>query len=133
MMKNAGFNLVNYSHHGANVATEWVDVQKILLYAQKNEIGWFLNDDSLKNVVDGSELATKVGQYGYYDSFFGLHIVDEPTYEKSAASILDSSKNMSNYAEWSKKLNQYSNLMGYINLAPEDSTCTDDVVYTGSC
>lgn len=139
LVKDSGINLVNYSQNSAVGDAEFAYVTQALELAEKHQIGYFLNDFSLNTDVSSintdagadneplsaTDLAAKIGRYGYYDSFLGIHITDEPVYKDSAVYNQEKStyegKLLENYTDVSKQLNSYSNLTGFINLAPEDS------------
>ncbi len=139
LVKDVGINLVNYSQNSAVGDAEFAYVTQALELAEQNQIGYFLNDFTLNTDISSTntdagadneplsatDLASKIGRYGYYDSFLGIHITDEPVYKGSAVYDQEQSnyegKLLENYTDVSTQLNTYSNLTGYINLAPEDS------------
>ncbi len=139
-VKDAGINLVNFSQNSAVGESELGYVMKALKMAEKYGLGYFLNDHALNNgvkVQDGqmvdagdyealstAELAAELARYDYYDSFLGIHITDEPAYKGSELYEQGGdylAKELSNYTKVSEQLNRYSNLTGFINLAPESS------------
>ena len=134
-LKNCGINMINNS---IDIGGGTTAVQKSLKLAQDAGIGYFVSDYRLnaKLVPDGSggtnvvsdaetrsatELAAYMGDYGYYDSFLGINVKDEPFYKKSTSTNKKDYLLLDHFTDIAAALNKYSNINGFINILPEDS------------
>ncbi len=116
LIKDSGINIINYS---ANDASDELSlVKNNLALAEKYGIGLFVNDKTLTENLTNDELSKKLEKYALYESFLGIHIVDEPSYSKAD----DNPRPLENYTGLSKKLNAFSNITGFINMVAEDAT-----------
>lgn len=131
-VQNSGINLVNYAWR--DYYESEADVKAMLSLAEKYKIGYFVGDARLNTSYDfvnatgvtdataltAVEVAQKLGDYSYYQSALGTHVIDEPVPDSS---IYDTSKKLKYFQDISKTLNTYVNTNGFMTMRPEDATC----------
>ncbi len=132
-IKDSGINMVVYAPQ--DIALDFT-VRKQLSLASKYGLGWFVDDSRLNpkinirtktvneeaTMLSETELATKLGQYSYSDSFLGISIIDEPIYTGSSEQRTSQKyRALEYYTDISKQLNSYANLTGLINSVASDS------------
>lgn len=138
-VQNSGINLVNYAWR--DYYESEADVKAMLSLAEKYKIGYFVGDARLNTSYDfvnassvtgataltATEVAQNLGDYSYYQSALGTHVIDEPVPDSS---IYDTSKKLKYFQDISKTLNTYVNTNGFMTMRPEDATCFAPVVGT---
>ena len=159
LLKKNGVNLINFSKnvYTGETATKTL-VRKMLELAEEHNIGYFVEDTRLNTNVDTSSntllgdarvnlslsgvtattnapvstknLAGYLGDYSYFNSFLGTHVVDEPFAAESQC-LTDSAmkRYWGFYKDLAKQLNVYGNAGGFVNLLSSSHTTyngTDD-------
>lgn len=119
-IKDSGVNMVNHTDNDAGGDASYT--KKALALADQYGLGWFvddysLNDHQLAGTLTDQTLSAELGKYSYFESFLGIHIVDEPGYDKKGAY---EAQPLENYTALSKMLNSYTNVTGFVNMAAED-------------
>ena len=69
----------------------------------------------LTSELDAETIAKNIAPYSQYDSFKGIHVVDEPGTDSYYSTV---ERQLDTYAQLAKAVNGYCNLNGYINLFP---------------
>ena len=134
MVKESGINLVNYSFNYMGESDDSIEALKL---AEQFGIGYFINDWVLNaeldeangtasegTVLSPAEIAAQIGKYSCYDSFLGNHVADEPIANGALASLLQkySNRQLKYYDGIAGQLNSYTNMLGFINVFPEDAS-----------
>lgn len=127
-IKNSGVNMVNHSINDAGGVVNLT--RKAMTLADKHHLGWFvddyqLNDSQHANTLTSDALAGELGKYGYFESFLGIHIADEPSY-KGASEGQSEDRYLEYFTGLSSKLNGYSNVTGFINMVAEDARTVNE-------
>lgn len=115
MIADAGVNLITCTD--CNYDTEPEDMIKTLELCEKYGIRLFVRDTGLKADMTKEEMDTRISAYSGYKSFGGIRVVDEPT----VSYFPNKKKNdrpLSDYSELACRINEYEDLMGYVNLWP---------------
>ncbi len=133
-IKDLGVNLINDSVNnlGNNTGTRYVYQQ--LLLSEKYGIGQYIKDMALNPEavdMDGDgmydevttdreptiqEMAKQIGKYSFYNSYLGTYVRDEPYYYITETSDASINNAQLKYYDWlAKKMNQYTNEIGFIN------------------
>lgn len=120
LIKESGVNVINYTPNNYNSDGDTVaSIRKGLALAEKYGIGMYVLDSGINNSMSTAEIASRIGNYSVFNSFLGIFINDEPgtsNYAPGAATLI------SQVSSLTARLNQYVNLMGYINLYPLNDT-----------
>lgn len=138
-MKELGINFINASTNelGNNSGARYVYQQ--LQMAEKYGIGQLISDADLnpelqkdasgKNTevsdTEGmtlQEIAEQIGKYSFYDSYLGTHVRDEPYYYYGESGVVSEYNKQLKFYDWlAKKVNQFTNNLGFINAIASGS------------
>ncbi len=125
IIKDSGVNMVNHTDNDAGGDASYT--RKALALADQYGLGWFvddykLNEHQLADTLTNKTLSAELGKYSYFESFLGIHIVDEPSYDKAT----ENPRPLENYTGISNKLNVFSNVTGFVNMAAEDARTVNE-------
>ena len=152
-MKEAGVNLVSYTPVDAYnyTASNYGDIKDILAMAEKYGIGYYITDARLntavdinRNVLNGAaltpaQLAEKLSDYSYYESYLGTEVCDEPSTNNFTAAnklngqqadVFPEGRLWKYFKDVSTNLNKYVNTQGFVNHAPSDAPWNIDYYYS---
>ncbi len=129
-MKELGINtLVHDTNDISDLTLGTVPMDNLKL-AEKYGIGVYVTDGHIRangNYLSTENMVNRVGLYSAYQSFLGVHLVDEPG---TASYKSTSSRQLADYADGIKLFKNYANINGYVNLLPYDTadkTISEDV------
>lgn len=122
MIADAGINLIVYNECKYTDCAD--EVKEGLALAEKYNIGVLVWDDRIKNDTTDAEMQEYVKDYAHYKSFAGLRVTDEPSAEYfpdvsvAGWEHIPERRLLSLFANASKTINSYDNMIGYTNLLP---------------
>lgn len=117
LISEVGINIVTASNDAYTDANK-AEIEEQLTLAQKYGLSMFVKDGRIHGSLEHSheELQYYLDGYGDYEAFAGMFIVDEPR-----SSTYPNGYTSATFDDWAgigKKVNQYGNLSGYVNLNP---------------
>ena len=116
MIKDCGVNLICYT--ATNYASTPELALKMLELGDKYGIGCFVTDTKISSgQITGADAAERIKNYSHYDSFCGVHVVDEPYLLNVVG---DGTRDMSSYAPVFDLLKSL-NIVAGSNLLPSTS------------
>lgn len=117
-MKELGINtLVHDANDISDVTLGTVPMDNLKL-AEKYGIGVYVTDGHIRaggNYLSTAEMVKRVGLYSAYQSFLGVHVIDEPgtpSYKSTSSRLL------ADYTDGITLFKNYANINGYVNLFP---------------
>lgn len=131
-MKELGINtLVHDANDISDVTLGTVPMDNLKL-AEKYGIGVYVTDGHIRaggNYLSTAEMVKRVGLYSAYQSFLGVHVVDEPGTPSYKST---SDKPLANYTDGIKLFKNYANINGYVNSFPyyADDASISETVYS---
>lgn len=121
-IKKIGINLINYSDGDYAREDQRQAVLDSLNYAEKYGIGIFVWDSRLEGAMDDDLRRECLEEYDYFQSFRGIHVLDEPFPHKEEwiANLDPSGKKakVSDIASIATKLHCEDKVIGFTNLLP---------------
>ena len=129
-MKELGINTLVHDTNDISDPTMGTVPMDNLKLAEKYGIGVYVTDGHIRangNYLSTENMVKRVGLYSAYQSFLGVHLVDEPGTDSYKST---SSRQLTDYADGIKLFKKYANINGYVNLLPYDTadkTITEDV------
>lgn len=135
-LQELGINTIVFDSNDFSNATYGEIPMKNLQLAEQYGIGVHVLDHHIDHggVASGylskEAMAKRVGMYSQYQSFLGIHVVDEP-YTDSYMSE-SGGRYLKDFAPGIALVQKYANLSGYVNLYPYDLTVNEenDQIYT---
>jgi len=122
MLEDGGINLICYSE--CKYTDQADEIFDVLALAEKHNIGVLVWDDRIKNDTTDEEIQEYVKDYSHFKSFVGLRVTDEPSSEYypdisvAGWEFIPERRLLSLFANASKLINSYDNMIGYTNLLP---------------
>lgn len=113
-IKDLGINLINRIGNDYANPEERQAVLDSLAYAEKYGLYMFVSDHRMQGELSDEDVEYYLSKYNQFKSFRGIAVRDEPRTEYYAAQL--GPEFMDKYMSVSKKLNQHTDIMGYINL-----------------
>ena len=112
LIAECGINLV--THFENDYSRYPADMIRALEWAEKYHFKLFVNDKELCADMTEEELTNRIAEYGRYQSFGGIKIIDEPCNDKFPVNFDGAQKLMVNplkdFAPLARRLNSYDNL-----------------------
>lgn len=128
-IKDLGVNLICFTSADYQDVSQRQTVIDNLKLAEKYGIDFYVTDSILQKELTDVQLAVRLAEYAQYDSFKGVFVVDEPFTEgytshdsESNTSWKNGIRRLEDYTAQLKMLNSYSNLSGYMNLNPMNTS-----------
>ena len=131
-MKELGINtLVHDANDISDVTLGTVPMDNLKL-AEKYGIGVYVTDGHIRaggSYLSTADMVKRVGLYSAYQSFLGVHVVDEPGTPSYKST---SDKPLANYTDGIKLFKNYANINGYVNSFPyyADDASISETVYS---
>jgi len=131
-MKDLGINtLVHDANDISDVTLGTVPMDNLKL-AEKYGIGVYVTDGHIRaggSYLSTADMVKRVGLYSAYQSFLGVHVVDEPGTPSYKST---SDKPLANYTDGIKLFKNYANINGYVNSFPyyADDASISETVYS---
>lgn len=129
-MKELGINMLVHDTNDISDLTLGAVPMDNLKLAEKYSIGVYVTDGHIRannNYLSTEKMVQRVGLYSAYQSFLGVHLVDEPgTYSYKSTN----DRQLTDYVDGINLFKKYANLNGYVNLLPYDTadkTISEDV------
>ncbi len=122
LIAGTGINMISYCGNAYNSVGKSALADKQMQLADKYGLKMYVTDDRVTSAtadkpLTASALATAVGAYSMYESFLGVHVVDEPSYGDVYINK-EYTRPIANYAPSIALCNQTVNVSGYMNLLP---------------
>ena len=127
LVKESGVNVITGAVNDM-VSNASTDSLKVIELANKYGIGYFMKDWSLNQEIYGNkdfvltdqEVAEFISRYSFYGNYLGPSVMDEPWPNQNPTNKTPSEEThrLCYYDDFSRQINQFSNLSGYMNLYP---------------
>ena len=122
LIAGTGINMISYCGNAYNSVGKSALADKQMQLADKYGLKMYVTDDRVTSAtadkpLTASAFATAVGAYSMYESFLGVHVVDEPSYGDVYINK-EYTRPIANYAPSIALCNQTVNVSGYMNLLP---------------